>query len=216
MIHVVSWISVVAGAICALFLLISVTRNPEKMGVMNAVWPLIGLAGSVFAVWLYLRHKSPGRKPNWLPTAIATCHCGAGCTLGDILAESVVIIAPGILVWFGLGSIWGMPLFASWTLDFCLAFAIGIAFQYFSIVPMRGLSFGPGLVAALKADTLSLTSWQIGMYGFMGFIHFAISPVKATQIEFWFAMQFAMMMGFVTSYPVNIWLLRAGLKEKMS
>jgi hypothetical protein len=29
-------------------------------------------------------------------------------------------------------------------------------------------------------------------------------------------MQFAMMAGFMTSYPVNIWLLRAGLKEKMS
>jgi hypothetical protein len=28
-------------------------------------------------------------------------------------------------------------------------------------------------------------------------------------------MQIAMLCGFVTSYPVNWWLLRAGLKEKM-
>jgi hypothetical protein len=34
-----------------------------------------------------------------------------------------------------------------------------------AIVPMRGLSPGKGLVAAVKADTLSLISWQVGMYG---------------------------------------------------
>jgi hypothetical protein len=32
---------------------------------------------------------------------------------------------------------------------------------------MRGLSPGKGLVAAVKADTLSLISWQVGMYGLM-------------------------------------------------
>jgi hypothetical protein len=29
-----------------------------------------------------------------------------------------------------------------------------------------------GLIAALKADTLSLTAWQVGMYGFMVFAQF--------------------------------------------
>jgi len=28
-------------------------------------------------------------------------------------------------------------------------------------------------------------------------------------------MQIAMLIGFLTAYPVNWWLLRAGLKEKM-
>jgi hypothetical protein len=28
-------------------------------------------------------------------------------------------------------------------------------------------------------------------------------------------MQIAMLAGFLTSYPVNWWLLRAGIKEKM-
>ena len=32
---------------------------------------------------------------------------------------------------------------------------------------------------------------------------------------FWFMMQIAMLAGFVTSYPVNWWLLRSGVKEKM-
>lgn len=29
-----------------------------------------------------------------------------------------------------------------------------------------------GIIAAIKADTLSLTAWQIGMYGFMAFAYF--------------------------------------------
>ena len=32
---------------------------------------------------------------------------------------------------------------------------------------------------------------------------------------YWFLMQVGMMLGFLTSYPVNVWLLKAGLKEKM-
>lgn len=39
------------------------------------------------------------------------------------------------------------------------------------------------------------------------------APVDST--EFWFAMQIAMVAGFITSYPVNWWLIRKGLKERM-
>ena len=33
--------------------------------------------------------------------------------------------------------------------------------------------------------------------------------------EFWFAMQWAMLAGFATSYPVNWLLVSRGVKEKM-
>jgi hypothetical protein len=32
---------------------------------------------------------------------------------------------------------------------------------------------------------------------------------------FWFMMQIAMCCGFITSYPVNWWLIRKGVKEPM-
>jgi hypothetical protein len=32
---------------------------------------------------------------------------------------------------------------------------------------------------------------------------------------FWFVMQIAMLCGFAASFPVNWWLLRSGIKEKM-
>jgi len=99
----------------------------------------------------------------------ATLHCGSGCALGDICAEWLAFAFPAIAVWFGWHWLFREKIFAVWVLDFIFAFAIGIAFQYFTIVPMRHLKMTAGIRAALKADALSLTAWQIGMYGFMAF-----------------------------------------------
>ena len=98
-------------------------------------------------------------------------------------------------------------------------FLLGIVFQYIAIVPMRHLSPGQGDVAALKADTLSLVSWQVGMYHGFGPV---LSPgpsaghrAEVDTPEFWFVMQIAMMVGFLTAYPTNWWLISRGIKEKM-
>jgi len=93
-------------------------------------------------------------------------------------------------------------------------------FQYFTIAPMRGLSFGKGIIAAIKADTLSLTAWQLGMYGFMALAYFYFFGVllgvklQTNMVEFWFMMQLAMVCGFLTSYPVNWWLIQSGMKRR--
>ena len=102
-----------------------------------------------------------------------------------------------------------------------MAFGIGIFFQYFTIAPMRGLGLRDGIVAVVKADTASISAWQIGMYGLMAVIQFgwyrtAFGGIAAVNSpEFWFAMQLLMLAGFCTSYPANWWLIRAGLKEEM-
>jgi hypothetical protein len=148
-------------------------------------------------------------------------HCGSGCTLGDICAEWLAFGVPALAVWFGYGWLFGDKIFAVWVLDFIFAFAFGIVFQYFAIAPMRDLGVRDGLVAALKADTLSLTAWQVGMYGFMAVAHFWIfahlldARLQVNSVEFWFMMQIAMLFGFATSYPVNWWLIRSGIKEAM-
>jgi len=148
-------------------------------------------------------------------------HCGAGCTLGDIVAESLATFFPGVALWFGWRSLFEEKMFAVWILDFIFAFVLGIAFQYFAIVPMRHLGKLEGIWQAVKADTLSLTAWQVGMYGFMAIASFGLFRhllgvrLEVNTPEFWFMMQLAMVCGFVTSYPVNWWLIRRGIKEKM-
>lgn len=140
---------------------------------------------------------------------VGATHCGSGCTLGDIAAEWIVVAYPLTLL--------GHKIFGTWLLDFIFAFILGVAFQYFSIKPMRNVTPAQALWAALKADTLSLAAWQLGMYGFVAIVTFGIfrHELPKTEPDFWFMMQMAMLAGFVASFPVNWWLLRIGVKERM-
>ncbi len=228
--HLLAIATLLTGVASAAIIAIDVVRHRQHMWIMDVVWPITGLYAGPLALWGYFRfgraagrnhgHKAPD-KPFFAVVGVGATHCGAGCTLGDIIAEWLCFAAPVIAVWFGYQSIFAEKMFAVWVVDFVFAFALGIVFQYFAIAPMRGLSFVPGIVAALKADTFSLTAWQVGMYGFMAlaqFLYFRPLLGKMLEVntpEFWFIMQIAMIAGFVTSYPVNWWLIAAGIKEKM-
>lgn len=226
--HALSIVTLAVGFLCAIAVALDLSRHPQKMWIMDLVWPLTCLFGGPLWLWLYWRFGRPkgegipgSEPPFWAMVAKGASHCGAGCTLGDILAEWAAFALPAIAVWFGWHSLFGEKIFAVWILDYIVAFAIGVVFQYFTIAPMRGLSLGEGIVAAVKADALSITSWQVGMYGLMAVIQFLwFKPLyggvaHVDTPEFWFAMQLAMLAGFATAYPVNWWLIRAGLKEKM-
>lgn len=211
--------SLIAGGVCAAALAIDIARHPQPMRIMNAVWPVCALFGGLLIVGQYARYGRAGRHAGLFPIQVAndTLHCGSGCTLGDIAAEWLVFAFPAIAVAFGWHSLFGEMMFAMWIVDYLFAYAFGIIFQYFAIAPMRHLPLGPGLIAAVKADTLSLTAWQLGMYGFMALMRFVIFPAGlATDTPvFWFMMQIAMLCGFATSYPANWFLLRTGVKEPM-
>lgn len=218
-------VSLAIAFVCAAVIALDLFRHPQKMWIMNLVWPLTALFGSVlwFAFYWFAGRNLGGEDKPAMPVAVAkgASHCGAGCTLGDIVVEWLVFAVPAIAVWFGWHGVFAEKTFAVWIPDYLVAFAIGIAFQYFTIAPMRGLSLGKGVVAAVKADFASITAWQVGMYGLMAVIQFAwfkpaygaVAPVDSA--EFWFAMQLAMLAGFCTAFPVNWWLVAKGWKEKM-
>jgi Domain of unknown function (DUF4396) len=213
---VVAWLSVVVALLCAAGLLVDVLRHPQPMTIMNWVWPITALYGGPLAVWVYVRlgravprPPSTQARPFWQGVTVGGTHCGAGCTLGDIIAE-VALFVTGFTI---AGSMLGTEYVA----DFALAYILGIVFQYFAIAPMRGLSLWPGLWAAIKADTLSLTAFEIGLFGWMALTYFVFfhPPLRPNQVEYWFMMQIGMLIGFVTAYPMNCWLIRAGIKENM-
>jgi hypothetical protein len=143
-------------------------------------------------------------------------HCGAGCTLGDIVGEWIVYLTA-----------WSIPLFAAhdantlmamYVADFVLAWTFGIAFQYFSIVPMReDVGRLAGVWAAIKADTLSIVAFQTGLFGYMALYHLALwqPPLGVASPVYWLMMQIGMIAGFLTAWPVNAWLIRRRLKEPM-
>ena len=238
--HILSMASLFLGAACAVAIAAHVLRHPQHMWIMNVVWPVTALFGTVWIMWQYFTYgrlaehakakaamdrgeKMPSKTQTPFPVMVGNgaLHCGSGCTLGDLVAEWLVFMVPTIAVWFGYQSLFGDKIFAVWIVDYLFAFGLGIMFQYFTIAPMRNLGVAEGIWAAVKADTLSLTAWQVGMYGFMAFAYFYLFgrllgiKLEVDTVEFWFMMQIAMICGFITAYPVNWWLIRTGIKEKM-
>lgn len=244
------WIDCLAWAYLSLCLLCSAAIvaleiwRPQKMMVMNLVWPITALYFGPLALEWYLRSGRKGTKvyharlmeqarrelalerlegrleerakgaeqagASREQVAVGVSHCGAGCTLGDIAAEWAVFAAGLMFA--------GGALQTRLVLDFVLAWGFGIAFQYFSIAPMRGLPVGKGIVQAIKVDTLSIVAYQAGMSAWMALTYYVLFPsphLEPNDAVFWFMMQVAMMVGYFTAYPVNRVLLNAGWKEKM-
>lgn len=241
MLNLIAWISLGLAFASAAVILFDEIKHPQQMWVMNIVWPVTALYFSVIAVWFYFRAgrrmtreamhatmsgmhgehspetsaqspRSPAgaTNPTFTQVAISASHCGAGCVIGDVIAEFAV---------FYLGmTMMGAALYASYAADFTLAWIFGIAFQYFVIKPMKHLTPVQGLIAAIKADTLSIIVFEIGMFAWMALVFFVLFPhphLMPTEAPYWLMMQIAMVIGFITSLPVNRWLLRAGLKEVM-
>jgi hypothetical protein len=82
---------------------------------------------------------------------------------------------------------------------------------------MRGLTFRKGVLAAIRADTLSIVAFQVGLFGGMALYNLLIfsPPLAKTTAAYWFLMQVAMVIGAITALPVNAWLIRKGWKESM-
>lgn len=218
--------SIASAAIIGLDIL---TGRRQKMAIMNLVWPITALYFGPIGLWAYWTigrpdvhrgdappshgHGGHGRDaegPSWRTVFKATSHCGAGCTVGDAIGESAIFLM-GI-------TLFGSKLETAYLFDFLLAYAFGIVFQFFTIAPMRGLGLWDGLKAAVKADTISLVAFEVGMFAFMAMnrlVFFPSGPPEPDSVAYWFLMQIAMIVGFATSYPANWWLVKAGLKEAM-
>jgi hypothetical protein len=224
----VAWASLAVGFSSALLIGadIALLGNRQHMGIMNVVFPLTGLYLRPLAVWAYftrgrrMSHKQmhrntvppkgePEPRDSWWQASLSDSHCGAGCVLGDVAGEWIVwatgwMIAPTA----ALGP--------EYILDLPLAWTFGILFQYLVIAPIRGQvgKLSP-LGDAIKSDTLSVLSFEVGLFGWMGLDHYLLWDPPIDSAGHWFTMQIGMTLGFVTSWPVNRWLLRRGVKEPM-
>lgn len=148
--------------------------------------------------------------PYWQSVALSALHCGAGCTLADIIGEWFTNYIPVTVA--------GSQLIGNWVLDFILALIIGVYFQFYAIREMERISVGDALSRAFKADFFSLLSWQIGMYGWMAIVYFILfvnEPLPKDTWIFWFMMQLAMLVGFFCAYPMNALLIKLGVKKGM-
>jgi len=240
--HVVAMISLWLAFASTAYLAVLQMQHPQKMWIMNVVWPVTALYFGPVAIWAYFamgrgsakdamdpqqmkaRKAAAARvddkersaqlqtgKPYWKIVTCGVTHCGSGCTLGDVIAEF------GIFFLVGGAVTGGAKLGLDYAADFTLAFLLGVAFQYFTLAPMRGISGWKGIVEATKVDALSLIAFEVGLSAWMALTQLALfKPELAVATwTYWFMMQIGMIVGYFTSYPMNWWLIKHGIKEAM-
>lgn len=232
--NIVGTIWIVIGCLSALIILVDVTRNPQQMKIMDAVWPINALWGGPLILWTYftlgkhrkmqmgmpMNQKKTSMKMDltpkdlkynqyWQGIIVDALHCGAGCSLSDLIGSWIFYY----LITF---SLFDQKVLGEWLFDYILALIIGILFQYAAIGPMLKGSVAEKLLRAFKIDFWSLTAWQVGMYGWSAIetfgLHLHFTPL---QPAFWVMMSIGMACGFLTAYPMNWFLVKKGIKKGM-
>lgn len=231
------WLALVALSL--LWTLADVVRHPSRtMPIMNLVWPLMALYFGPVGVALYLTlsgrsstghavarpvlapgaptshagmamsHMGHAAGPLWQRALRSSTHCMAGCALGDLVAMLLVE---------GLGLFGGM-LLGEVLLGSVLAFALGLfVFQALPVMAERGIGFAQSLTIALQADTMTISAYLVGQIAALYALQAWMAPAMGTglSIGMFVTMQAAMAVGFLTTYPANYVLVRAGIKEGM-
>lgn len=219
--NLIAWITLALGAITAVAIAVDVYRRPQHMSVMNITWPITGLYFPVVGWWLYTtmgraegtsgsghghHHAS---KPKWQRVFVGVTHCGGGCTLGDSIAAPIVAVTGFTLL--------GSELLGHYAGAFIGAYLFGLLFQILPMLEMGETNIARAFVNAVKADTLSLVAFEIGMFGWLtiAFLGLMGQTPPVASAEYWFMMQIAMIIGFATAYPANWWLINRGIKHGM-
>ncbi|WP_428483900.1 hypothetical protein [Rhodopila sp.] len=102
--HDVSIAYLLLGVVCMVIIAIDVVRHKQHMWIMNVVWPVTALFGTVWILWQYFAYgrlathdkmhaamqrdeDPPNQRETPFPVMVANgaLHCGSGCTLGRTL-----------------------------------------------------------------------------------------------------------------------------------
>jgi len=188
------------------------TKNPE-MKVMKWGWVLVtlytGPVGLAFYV-LSCKEPAPGTheefvKPLWKQSLGSTIHCVAGDATGVIIAATVTAIL-------------GFPMGVDIVVEYVFGFLFGLTiFQALFMRDMLGGSYRLALKASFMPEWLSMNMVMAGMIPTMVVLMMGrdMRAMWPGNLAYWGVMSVAVMVGFVTAYPVNVWLVAKGLKHGM-
>lgn len=176
-------------------------NNPQLRGLMRWVWLLtvaysgpLGLCIYYYSGRRQIATDSPARR-GWRSTA----HCYSGCGAGEIVGLSIAV---GLL---GLGSLWVSGV----TFVFAYVFGFGLTF---GPLLQEGVPWRQALVDTAWSESASIFVMEavaIGVDQWLG------AKAKIHHPLFWTSMGVSLTLGLLAAYPVNLWLIRHGIKEGM-
>lgn len=198
-------------ALSLLFVVIDIRTTPASPVLKWGFILLTAYTGPLGA-FLYVlgcREPLPGMHERYVATRWrqvlgSTMHCVAGDGVG-ILAGAVI------------ASLFHLPKVADVALEYALGFGFGWSiFQALFMRGMAGGSYRRSLTSTFFPELLSMNCLMAGMVPVMTL---AMKCVPAGRDPsgpaFWFIMSMALLVGFITAYPMNWWLVSHHLKHGM-
>jgi hypothetical protein len=197
-----AWAVLVAASVGVLWW--DLRRNNEAIpSLMRAVWSLVvvysGPAG--LALYWYAGRTQISQDSLWRRGVRSTAHCYSGCGAGEVTG---VVLLVGVLA-IGNSLVTTLGTFA-FAYTFGYALTVGPLLQ-------DGETLTTALADALYTETPSITVMEVTAIGTDLLL---AGGATIGEPLFWGALAFSLSVGFVAAFPVNVALLRVGVKEGMA
>ena len=187
------------------------TFNPE-MKVMKYGWVLVTLYTGPIGLILYIltcKEPFPGTHeefvaPLWKQGVGSTIHCLAGDATGIIVAAAIT----GVL---------GFPMWLETVSEYAFGFAFGLLiFQALFMKDMLGGSYLGAVRKTILPEWISMNAMMAAMIPIMVILMSRdMAAMEPTTLRFWGVMSLAAIVAGLVAYPLNVWLVWAGLKHGM-
>lgn len=177
-------------------------RNGAIPSLMQGVWTLTVLYSGPFGLavyWYAGRTQIPGDSLGRRGFR-STAHCYSGCGAGEVTG---ILLAQGLL---GLAVGW----VAAATFGFAYLFGFSL-----TIGPLvqEGVGLREAVVDAIYSETPSITVMEVVAIGTDLLL---AADAHVGDLLFWGALAFSLSVGYLAAYPVNVALVRVGVKEGMA
>ena len=203
------WYILTFGSVA--FVIWDQATNTPSVGVMKLAWVLVMLYTGPIGLFVYLlscRQPLPGSHDayiaaHWKQTVGSMAHCLAGDATGIIISAMVVYH-------FGLPN--GLDLI----IEYISAFVVGLlVFQALFMKSMYA-SYWVAVRKTFFSETVSMNMVMVGMIPTMAILmHIVPEGDNPWNPAFWGVMSVATLVGGVTAYPINSWLVAKGYKHGM-
>jgi hypothetical protein len=194
------WIALVIA--CVAWVIWDLRRNNAHLpSLMRWVWILtVAYSGPLgIAVYHYSGRAQISRDSFWRRGFRSVAHCYSGCGIGEIAG---LLLAVGIL---GLATHWVMAI------TFLFAYTAGFAMTVGPLM-QGGMGFWQAFNDALWAETASITVMEIVAIGVDIWL---AGPATPHDPLFWTSLFVSLSCGLLAAYPINLLLIRYGVKEGM-
>jgi hypothetical protein len=194
------WGAVVAASLAVLVWDLR-QNNPELKSLMKFVWGFtvlysgpLGLVGYWYSGRTQIDHDSLWRKGFR-----SVSHCYSGCGTGEVLGVSMAV---GLFAFKTTGVV---------VLTFALAYVFGYLMTVGPLM-QEGIGLREALWDAFYSETASITVMEIVAITTDVWL---AGDAGMGDVLFWTSLVFSLSLGLLAAYPVNVVLIRFGVKEGM-